>query len=176
MFNQILLLILTLTSVSLAAAAVYALFHRTIAAAIQSEAQSDLLGAQAAHVNQQAEAELLLRENTIKAYEQQGVSKFKTELARGTKDAVSGTTRAFNIREIEAKLGSKILGFSPEEHEKELAQSRKIILDLQSTIALYEERDGSWPASVAGAAKPDYVDQIRAEANASDINGETHIG
>ncbi len=124
MLNEILLTFGVLAGIAFLGALAFSFLIRAFDGTTKVDAERELLNAQADHVTQQASAELLLREQTIAAYEKQGVSKFKTELAR----------LGLGVRELEAKIGSKIKGFSVEEHEKELAISRKIILDLQSTI------------------------------------------
>jgi len=153
MLNQILLVLAALAFLVTAGAAAFATYFKTIDSSIKTTAEVDLINAQANHVEAQAAAEDLLRENTIKAYEQQGASKFKVELARLNGD----------IREVEKKIGSKLKGFTPEEHEKELAVARKRILDLEDSIEAL--RGNEKPLEYLSSAGGDAPKEITADTS-----------
>lgn len=77
----------------------------------KTTAEVNLLKSQAEHVDLTKQAEAANLKETIKAYEGQGVNKFRTEIARLGGD----------LGEIEKKLGSKIKAVSLAEHEAKLA-------------------------------------------------------
>lgn len=107
-------------------------------------AETKVLHEQANHVFQTARAEALNAESLIRSYEQQGVNKFKTELAR------LGGAAGTDLRAIEQKIGSKIAGYSLAEHEAQLAIARKRILDLEATVeSLTPKVDLSAPVAPA---------------------------
>jgi hypothetical protein len=104
-------------------------------------AETRLTDAQARHVDQTALVEKNTLEATIKAHEQNGANKLRTEIAR---------TLGGDLAKIEAKIGSKITGaISLADHEAKLARSREIILALEAKVDALEnppaaaERDSS---------------------------------
>lgn len=97
--------------------------------AFKNVSEVDLLKAQADHVRQTAAREKADVAESVKAYEAQGVNKFRTEIAR-----LGG-----NLAEIEKQLGSKIKAVSLEvhtqalkNHEEVLAETNKVIADLKA--------------------------------------------
>ncbi len=129
----------------------YGQLHRHAQAKAENlEAQSNLLREQAAHVAQNVASEATQQEALIKSYEKQGANKLRSEIARLGGD----------LRKVEEQLGSKLKGLTPEEHETELAKSRKIILDLQDQVdkltppALIGQLGGSGTAANAVSAVP----------------------
>lgn len=110
------------------------------------EHEQTLIDQQANHIAQTALGEQLNREANQKAFEQQGISKFRTEIARLGGD----------LAKVEEKLGSKIKAVSSEVHETELAKSRAIILNLDDQLARFNVpfAGQTEPTNVAVAIPP----------------------
>lgn len=125
MLNTLLLILATLTGFALSVLAATAGAALLRAKLDKSDAETNLIDQQASHVEQTKQAEAANLKETIKAFEGQGVNKFRTEIARLGGD----------LAKVEEKLGSKISGaISLTAHEEALAKSRKIVLDLEERI------------------------------------------
>lgn len=160
MLNQILLSVLTVAGSLIAAAYAYSKLEQGTQASFKTEAEIELLEAQAAHVRSQVDAEAAVLKETIAAYEKQGQNKLRTQLARESSD----------LDTLQKTLGFKIAGaisFAERDkliadHEKQLEISRKIVADLEDRLDAAQNAKPSFlsPAEV----KPDHVDEVRAEA------------